>query len=166
MSDEEAYLDLKTVQEVLALLKERPDDAALYQHLGCLHAKQFELMEAWEAFMQSLRLNPDDPWTCLKFANLLTLCENKQYARDLLDYAIKLEPELAAAHWCSADLHCKQGEYELAEHAYERAVEVEPENNQAREKLAEWRSFILGIRSPPTTPASGSDAGVAANGGT
>lgn len=135
------------MEEVLAHLKERPDDAELYQQLGGLYFEQRDMMKAWEAFMQSLRLNPSDPWTCLKFATLLTICDDKKYARLLLDHAIKLEPELAAAHWCSANLHRTQGEYELAGQAYERAVEVDPEDNQAQEKLAEWRSFVA--KSPP-----------------
>jgi len=135
-----------TVEDVLALLRERPDDAELYQQLGELHFKRRELMEAWQAFMQSLRLNPDDPWTCLKFGTLLTICDDKQYARALFDHAVESDPELAAAHWCSADLYREQGEYELAERAYERAVEVGPDNEQAREKLAEWRAFLAGVR--------------------
>jgi tetratricopeptide (TPR) repeat protein len=139
-----------TIEEVLALLRERPDDAELYQQLGDLHFKRRELMEAWEAFMQSLRLDPDDPWTCLKFGTLLTLCDNMHYARKLFDHAIALGPELAVAHWCSANLYRKQGEYALAERAYERAVEVDPDDEEAREKLAEWRSFIAGVRGTGT----------------
>lgn len=147
-------MDPTTVEEVLALLKERPDDAELYQQLGDLHFMQRELMEAWQAYMQSLRLNPDDPWTCLKFGTLLTLCDDKKYARELFDSAIELDPELAAAHWCSGDLYRKQGENELAEWAFEQAVEVDPDDEQAREKLAEWRSFIAGVRGTASPPAS------------
>jgi cytochrome c-type biogenesis protein CcmH/NrfG len=132
----------ETVEEVLELLKERPDDAELYQQLGELHFKRRELMEAWHAFMHSLRLNPENPWTCLKFGTLLTICDDKQYARTLFDYAIQLNPELAVAHWCSGDLYREQGAYELAECAYERAVEVDPDDEQARKNLAEWRLFI------------------------
>ncbi len=134
-----------TIEEVLALLRERPNDAELYQQLGDLHFKRGEFKEAWQAFMQSLRLDPKDAWTCLKFGTLLTLCDDKHYARELFDHAITLDPELPVAHWCSANLHREQGEYELAGRAYERAVEVDPADVQAREKLAEWRSFIAGL---------------------
>jgi hypothetical protein len=57
---------LATVEEAVALLKERPDDAELYQHLGGLYFQRSDLIEAWQAYMQSPRLNPDGPWTCLK----------------------------------------------------------------------------------------------------
>ena len=145
-------MELTTVEEVLARLKERPDDAELYQQLGDLYFEQREIMEAWRAYMQSLRLNPDDPWTCLKFGTLLTICDDKKYARELFDYAIDLAPELAVAHWCSANLSREQGEYELAERAYERAAEVAPDDEQTKEKLAEWRVFIAGVRGTATPP--------------
>ena len=154
-----------TVEEVLAHLKERPDDAELYQQLGHLYFKQRELMEAWQAFMQSLRLNPDDPQTCLEFGTLLTICKDKRYARVLFDRAIELEPELAVAHWCSANLYRKQGEYELAERAYERAFEVDQHDEQARAKLAEWQAFITGIRGSPPPSAPDAYPGAAADGG-
>jgi len=144
------------VEEPLALLKERPDDAELYQHLGGLYFKRGDLMDAWKAYMQSFRLDPDDPWTCLKFATLLSCCDDKNHARLLFDRAIALEPGLAVAHWCSANLYRAQGDYSLAEQAYERAVEVDPDDKQARDKLAKWRVFIAGVRgSPPQPPALG-----------
>jgi cytochrome c-type biogenesis protein CcmH/NrfG len=135
-----------TVAEILAALKERPDDAELYQQLGDLYFKRRELMETWRAYMQSFRLNPNDPWTCLKFGGLLTICDDKQYARRLFDRTIKLAPHLAVAHWISANLHRKQNEYELAQRAYERAVEVDPGDEEAQTKLAEWREFIAGAK--------------------
>ncbi len=143
-----------TVEEAIALLEMRPDDAELYQHLAELYFRRGDLMAAWKAYMQSLRLNPDDPWTCLKFGTLLTLCDDKHYVRELFDRAITLEPDLAVAHWCSANLYREQGEYELAERAYERAVEVDPDDEQAGDKLVEWREFIAGVRgpSPPSVP--------------
>ena len=65
-----------TIEEALLLLTQRPNDAELCQQLGGLYLKAGKFGEAWEAFMQSLRLNPDDPWTCLKFGTLLTICDD------------------------------------------------------------------------------------------
>src|SRR5262245_35669148 len=154
-------VEAATVEGVLTLLKERPDDAELYQQLGDLYFKQGDLMEAWQAFMQSLRLNPDDPFTCLKFGTLLMLCDDKKYAMELFEHAVEVAPELAVAHWCLGNLFRKQGEYDLAERAYERAVEVAPNDQQAQEKLAEWRAFITRMRSAatPPTPDAELDAG-------
>ncbi len=136
------HLKPKTEEEILALLQERPDDAELYQQLGMLYQEQREIMKAWRAYMQSLRLNPHDPFTCLYFGNLLTICDDKKYALLLFKYAIQLAPDLAVAHWCLADLYCKLGDYGLAERSYERAVEVAPDHEQARSKLTAWRTFV------------------------
>jgi superkiller protein 3 len=136
----------ETVEHILALLKERPEDAELYQQLGGAYFNRGDLQEAWKAYMQSLRLNPDDPFTCLFFGTLLTLCDDKKYAMDLFEHASSLAPELAVVHWCRANLHRSQGEFELAEQAYRQAVAVEPENEEARQKLADWRKFIAETR--------------------
>jgi tetratricopeptide (TPR) repeat protein len=150
-------VDAATVEDVLRLLKERPDDAELYQQLADLYFERGSVVEAWEAFMQSLRLNPDDPFTCLKFGTLLMLCEDKKYARELFEHAIDVDPELAVAHWCLGNLFRMQGEYDLAERAYERAVEVDPDDEQAQEKLVEWRAFITRIRAAPAPPTPGAE---------
>ena len=71
---------------------------------------------------------------------------DKKYARELFDHAIEVAPKLAVAYWCSGNLYRTQGEYELAGRAYEQAVEIAPEDEQARKKLAEWRSFIAEVR--------------------
>jgi superkiller protein 3 len=136
----------KTVEDILALLQERPDDAELYQQLGTLYFERGDLREAWQAYMQSLTLNPDDPFTCLYFGNLLTLCDDKKYAMELYEHAAQLAPDLPVVHWCRAALHKSQGEFELAEQAYQQAVAVDPDDEQAQEKLAEWRAFIAGVR--------------------
>ena len=41
-----------------------------------------------ECIHACLRLDPDDLFTCLKFGNLLTVCDDKHYARELFDRAI------------------------------------------------------------------------------
>jgi Flp pilus assembly protein TadD len=92
-------MEAVTIEDVLKLLKERPDDAELYQQLGGLYFKQGNLMEAWQAYMQSLRLNPDDPFTCLLFGNLLTICDDKKWAWELYEYAAEVAPD-----WCQGDL--------------------------------------------------------------
>ena len=116
----------QSVEEVLAILRDAE--------------------EAADALSQSIRLNPNDVWALLKYGTLLTLCDDKKYARVMFERAAGLEPGLAAPHWAQGNLYRKQGEYDLAGRAYERAVEVDPKDEQAREKLAEWRAFVAKLR--------------------
>src|SRR5579864_644027 len=92
----------KTIDEVLAMLKEQPDDVELYQLLGRLYFKRGDLQEAWQAFMNALKLNSNDPFTYLYFGNLLELCEDKTAARELYEHAVKVAPALPVAHWHKA----------------------------------------------------------------
>jgi tetratricopeptide (TPR) repeat protein len=127
------------------MLKERPRDAELYQVLGGLYLERRDLRAAWQAYMRTLELDPDDPFTCLYFANLLRLCDDKSYARELYERAAWLAPDLAVVHWCRAEFDRSRGEYASAAQAYERAVAVAPNDEQAREKLSEWRAFMAGV---------------------
>jgi cytochrome c-type biogenesis protein CcmH/NrfG len=135
-----------TIEQALALLKERPNDAELYQQLGGLYFQRGDLNEAWQAFTTSFHLNPDDPWTALRFGTLLTICDDKKFARTLFDHALNLAPNLSTAWWVSANLHRKVGDHDWAEQEYKRAVEVDPNDEQAKQKLAEWREFIAAVR--------------------
>ena len=58
--------------------------------------------------------------------------------------AAELLPDEAVAYWCQGDIYKAQGQYRLAQEAYERAVRVAPENEQAHDKLAAWHDFRRG----------------------
>jgi tetratricopeptide (TPR) repeat protein len=139
-------MEATAIDEILALLKERPHDAELHQQLGSLYFEIGELAKAWEAYMQALRLDPDDPFTCLLFGNLLTLCDDRVYALTLFEHAAEVAPHLAIVHWCLGKFYREVGRYEDAGREYERAVEVEPDNREAREKFSEWSAFIAAAR--------------------
>ena len=69
------------------------------------------------------------------------LCDDKRYALKLYRHAVEKAPLLPAVHWCLADLYRELGEYEAADSAYHRAVEVDEDDAQARQKLDEWTRF-------------------------
>jgi cytochrome c-type biogenesis protein CcmH/NrfG len=139
-------MEPETIEDMLALVKERPDDVDLYQRLGRLYFQQRDLQKAWEAYMQALKLEPDNPFTCLYFANLLTLWDDKKYAAELYERAVAVAPDLAVVHWCLAEFYRAQGQFDRAEQAYGQAVAVDPDDEVARKKLAEWRDFIANAR--------------------
>lgn len=85
-------MEPETVEDILALLREQPNDVDLYQRLGGLYFKQRDLHKAWRAYMQALRLNPDDPFTCLFFGNLLSICDDKRWAWELFEHAAEVAP--------------------------------------------------------------------------
>ena len=132
----------ETVEEALELIVKNPEDPYLHQTLGGLYFRRGDLMEAWHAYMDALKLDPDDPFTCLYFGNLLTICDDKGYAMELDRHAAKNAPDLPVVHWCMANLYRDLQQFDDADKAYRLAVAVDPGDKQAQEKLEEWEAFL------------------------
>jgi Flp pilus assembly protein TadD len=133
-----------TIADVLNRLEERPDDAELFQLLGRLYLEEGRLKEARAAYERSLALDPCDPFTHLYLGNWCWRCGKHKEALERFQYAAELSPDLAVAYWCQGDIHQAQGQFDLAEAAYRKAVEVDPNDPQARRKLSEWYEFRFG----------------------
>ncbi len=84
--------------------------------------------------------------SCLYFGNLLTICADTRSAWELHEHAAEVAPDLAAVHWCQGDLARKLKDFDRAEQAYCKAVEVDPDDEQAQKRLSEWRQFVVGVR--------------------
>ncbi len=131
-------MEPQTVEDVLALLEERPADAELFQLLGELYQHAGRLEEARDAYERSLALNPRDPWTHLFLGNWFYCVGKLQDALTWYKRAAELLPDEAIAYTCQGDAYRSQGRYDLAEEAYKTAVRVAPHDPQARQKLSEW----------------------------
>jgi Flp pilus assembly protein TadD len=146
--DDETDLEPQTVEDVLALLEVRPDDADLYQLLGSLHFRNRDLAAANKAYRQACRLDPEDPFKCLFLGNLLAINEDKREAMAWFERAEELAPRLWTVYWCKGNLYREQRKYNRADQAYRRAVELEPEDECAQRTLAEWIEFAARQRRP------------------
>src|SRR4051812_20403560 len=94
--------------DILALLKQRPDDAELHQRLGSAYLKQRQLGEALDAYARAFRLAPNDAFICLYLGNLLQLTDPSG-ARACFERAAALLPNEAVVHWFRGDLSRSQG---------------------------------------------------------
>ena len=137
-------MEPETVETVLALIEKQPADAELYQRLGQLYSKAERSEEARAAYERSLELDPTDPFTHLYLGNWFYGSRMYPEALARFQHAAKLLPDLAVAYWCQADAYQAQGRYDLVEQAYETAVRVAPDDQQAREKLAAWHECQSG----------------------
>lgn len=137
-------IKLETVEDVLALIAERPADAELFQHLGKLYKGIGRMEEARRAFERSLELDPQDGFTHLYLGNWFYASEMNSEALAQFQQAAELLPDQAVAHWCQGDVYQSQGRFDLAQHAYETAVKVAPDDELAREKLTAWHACCKG----------------------
>ena len=138
-------MEQETVEDVLALIGERPADAELFQRLGQLYLKAGRFEEARQAYERSLELDPNDPFTHLFLGNWFYAGRMYPEALERSQRAAELLPDEAVAYWFQGDIYRAQGRYELAQQAYETAVHIAPDDQQACEKLAAWNECRRGI---------------------
>lgn len=116
---------LRAEKALLTILKIDEKNAAAYNRLGILYAKQKEYKDAIDCFEIASSIEP----TASSLHNLGLIyyeTENYQKAATAFEQAIKLEDELAARHIAYAKVQEKLGNGKLMIQELERAVELEP----------------------------------------
>ncbi len=137
-------MDTDTVEDVLALIDERPTDAELYQRLGKAYSAAGRYEEVRAAYERSLELDPTDPFTHLYLGNWFQREKDYEEALTRFTRAAELLPDEAVAYWCLGSVYRALGRFAQAQQAYETAVRVDPNDEKAREELAEWRECRSG----------------------
>lgn len=116
---------LRAEKALLTILKIDQKNAAAYNRLGILYAKQKEYKDAIDCFEIASSIEP----TASSLHNLGLIyyeTENYQKAATAFEQSLKLEEELAARHIAYAKVQEKLGNVKLMIQEMERAVELEP----------------------------------------
>ncbi|HUP26481.1 MAG TPA: tetratricopeptide repeat protein [Candidatus Limnocylindrales bacterium] len=116
---------LRAEKALLTILKIDQKNAAAYNRLGILYAKQKEYKDAIDCFEIASSIEP----TASSLHNLgLIYYETESYmkASAAFEQALKLEDDLAARHIAYAKVQEKLGNDKLMIHELERANELEP----------------------------------------
>lgn len=116
---------LRAEKALLTILKIDEKNAAAYNRLGILYAKQKEYKDAIDCFEIASSIEP----SASSLHNLgLIYYETENYpkAATAFEEALKLEEELAARHIAYAKVQEKLGNTKLMIQELERAVELEP----------------------------------------
>jgi tetratricopeptide (TPR) repeat protein len=116
---------LRAEKALLTILKIDEKNAAAYNRLGILYAKQKEYKDAIDCFEIASSIEP----SASSLHNLgLIYYETEHYDKAALAFeqALKLEDNLAARHIAHAKVHDKLGNDKLVLTSLERAVELEP----------------------------------------
>lgn len=116
---------LRAEKALLTILKIDQKNAAAYNRLGILYAKQKEYKDAIDCFEIASSIEP----TASSLHNLGLIyyeTENYQKAATAFEQSLKLEEELAARHIAYAKVQEKLGNTKLMLQGLERAVELEP----------------------------------------
>jgi tetratricopeptide (TPR) repeat protein len=116
---------LRAEKALLTILKIDEKNAAAYNRLGILYAKQKEFKDAIDCFEIASSIEP----TASSLHNLGLIyyeTENYQNAATAFEQALKLEDDLAARHIAYAKVQERLGNLKLMLHELEKAVELEP----------------------------------------
>ncbi len=116
---------LRAEKALLTILKIDEKNAAAYNRLGILYAKQREYKDAIDCFEIASSIEPSA--SSLHNLGLIYYeTENYQKAATAFEQALKLEDNLASRHIAYAKVEEKLGNDKLMLHHLEKAVEIEP----------------------------------------
>lgn len=116
---------LRAEKALLTILKIDEKNAAAYNRLGILYAKQKEYRDAIDCFQIASSIEP----MASSFHNLALIyyeTENYDKAAVAFEQALKMEDTLATRHVAYAKVQEKLGNFKLMVKELQRAVELEP----------------------------------------
>ncbi len=116
---------LRAEKALLTILKIDEKNAAAYNRLGILYAKQKEYCDAIDCFEIASSIE-DTPSSLHNLWLIYYETENYEKAGIAFEQALKLEENLAARHVAYAKVNEKLGNEKLMFASLERAVELEP----------------------------------------
>jgi tetratricopeptide (TPR) repeat protein len=123
---------------LLALEAENPDDVDLLVHIAGQYFKSQDFGKSCDYYVRALKLDPYDGWSHLYFGNLLSGLRCYDDALKHFKYAADFLPDVACPQWCLGDAYRKQGDFDNADSHYRKAVEIDPDDTKAKQKLDEW----------------------------
>lgn len=116
---------LRAEKALLTILKIDEKNAAAYNRLGILYAKQKEYRDAIDCFEIASSIEAT-PSSLHNLGLIYYETENYEKAAIAFEQALKLEDNLAARHVAYAKVQEKLGNDKLMLHELEKAVELEP----------------------------------------
>ncbi|HZP55616.1 MAG TPA: tetratricopeptide repeat protein [Candidatus Saccharimonadales bacterium] len=130
---------LRAEKALLTILKIDEKNAAAYNRLGILYAKQREYRDAIDCFEIASSIEPSA--SSLHNLGLIYYeTENYEKAATAFEQALKLEDKLAARHIAYAKVQEKLGNDKLMLHELEKACELEPNNETHNLLLAAYEA--------------------------
>jgi tetratricopeptide (TPR) repeat protein len=137
-SDHLEHLDALELADLLALERGNPDDVDLLIRIGQSYFKSHQLDKCREYYVRALKIDPYDGWSHLYFGNLCYGLRCYSEAITHFGYATDFLPNVAAPQWCLGDTYLALGDFPRAELHYRKAVEIDPTDLKAKEKLDDW----------------------------
>ncbi len=118
----------------------RPDFAEAYNNLGLTLSDQGKREEAVESFKKAIDLSPDAPEAYNNLGCLFRIKKDYQQAVELFNQAITKREDYTLAYFNLGVAYEELEKFELAIKAWEKALTLQPTHEEARRKLAAYRT--------------------------
>ncbi len=119
------------VLAVPLFVKYGPKQDLVFYNLALVHEKMGETTLAVQHYEKAYSLNPNDFLSCINLGNLSAKEEKWAEALDWYVKAEAIEPQAEGVHANIGGAHVALGNYEEAEKAFDRALEVNPDSIEA-----------------------------------
>lgn len=129
-------MEPESIEEVLALIENQPEDAELFQLLGQLHFKAGHTAEAKAAYERSLELDPEDAFTHLWLGNWFCRQDDDSAALTCFQRAAEFLPDHSIVYWCQGDAYRELHQFHNAQEAYQRAAQFSLDDPETPTKYA------------------------------
>jgi cytochrome c-type biogenesis protein CcmH len=153
----------QAVAELQAHLGQKPDDLQGWMLLGQTYSVMHRSAEARDAYAQALRIDPNNGIAMVNWAEADSLLREDHriegHARELLERAVKLDPQSQRGLWLLGISQFQHDEYAAAAATWRQLQpQLDPGSNVAKavaEQIAIADSRINGAgKTAPETPAS------------
>jgi tetratricopeptide (TPR) repeat protein len=129
--------------ELLLLIANEPNNAEYQQELGRLFIREKNYEAATKALQRSLELDCDDAWTYMYLGNVCHHQDGPEDALGFFQHAAQLMPDNSSPCWCIAEMYEKLKLYDTADAFYEKAVEIDPDDEDSIRKLKKWKEQYI-----------------------
>lgn len=139
--------DIRDWAELLRIsndwVRAQPNSTEAWQTLSRSHFEESRFREAIAAFKRVLELEPGNASHLVGAARLAIAAQQYDQARDYLNTAKKIEPELTELQYTMGRLHHMTGELDSAEDCYRKAIAARPGHATAYVELGTLRDGRL-----------------------
>lgn len=133
-------LDSLDLPQLLERESQTPRDVDLLVRIGGAYLRRGFPDKTERYYQHALALEPKNGWTHAYIGNLYYTLNQLDDAIAAFRRSIELMPDVSCAYWCLADVYHAKGNFVLADSNYKQAVQVDPNDEQAKRNLQRWQS--------------------------
>ena len=134
----------EATEQYQVVLQSVPSDGRIRENLGIALMRQGRANEALKYFREALRLSPDDADTMSNLCGALNAQGSLDEAQELALNGLRKDPRNFGLHFNLGLIFVRRGNYEAAVGHFRAAVDIDPQNTNARRKLAEIAQRLQG----------------------